>query len=75
MNVDWSRTVFACQPLGISARSSSNLSLTPSTTAIVLVPDCLRTSRTTAGWPLTVATDCSSSMPSSTRATSRTRTE
>src|SRR4026207_541123 len=44
------------------------------TTSTVLVPDCLRTCSSTVGSPLTLAIVCGRAMPSSTRATARTRT-
>ena len=74
MNFDWSRTISAFQPAGSCAFSSSNRSLISSTTAIELVPDCLRICSTTAGLPSTLAIDSASSTPSSMRATSPTRT-
>jgi hypothetical protein len=75
MNFDWSRTISAFQPAGICPLSSPKRSLMASTTAMVLVPDCLTICNTTAGLPATVATDSASSTPSSIRATSPTRTE
>ena len=62
----------ALRELGL--RGVASRSFTRCTTSIVFVPDCLRTWRTTAGSPLTLASVSASSTPSSTRATSETRT-
>ena len=57
-----------------SACSSSSRSLTALTTSTVFVPDCRRTCSSTVPVPLTLATVSGSASPSSTRATSPTRT-
>ncbi len=53
--------------------SSASRSLTLLATSTVLVPDCLRICSRTVGSPLTLAEVRGSAMPSSTRATSRSR--
>ena len=74
MNRDWSRTISAFHPGGSCAFSSWKRSWISLTTAMVLVPDCLRICSTTAGLPPTLAIDSASSTPSSMVATSPIRT-
>ena len=51
MNRDWSRTTPIVTSAGRLSCSSAIRAFTRSTTATVLVPDCLRTSSDTAFWP------------------------
>ena len=71
MYSDWSRAMSIFQPLGSWLRSCSIRSFSRLMTSIVLVPDCFRTWRMTAGLPSTLAIVSASAWPSSTRATSR----
>ena len=71
---DWSETTSMRTSLGSVPCSTLMRSMTRSTTFTVFVPDCLRIERITVDSPSYVATLARSSCPSSTRATSPTRT-
>ena len=74
MNSPWSRTISVVYPAGSCGAISARRPLSASMTAIVFVPDCLRTERTTVGTPSFEAARSASSSLSSTVATSPIRT-
>ena len=73
MNVESSRTTCSVTPCGISACSFATAARMPSATDTVFAPDCFCTSSVSAGRSSMNARFFASSMPSTTRATSRTR--
>ena len=74
MKRDRSRTISNLMSWGSPFCTSASRALTASTTATVLVPDCLRMRRETALSPFSRESVRGSSSPSRTTATSRTRT-
>ena len=70
MKTDWSRWTAIWRSAGNDGRISSSLAITASTTATVLEPDCLRSSKAIDGLPSTRAIRRTSCTVSSTRATS-----
>ena len=74
MKRDWSRTTSMVTSGGSACRTSVRRAFTRSTTATVLVPDCLRTRSATAFWPSSRDKVRGSSSASRTAAMSRIRT-
>jgi hypothetical protein len=74
MNSDWSRATSMPYPFGSCGFRSSMAVFTLSTTSTVLVPLCLRMLSSTAARCPWKPADSGSALPSSTSATSRSRT-
>src|SRR5439155_33483 len=74
MKVELSRTTRSDAPGGSPACTRASAAFTPSATSTVFAPDTLRMLIEIARLPSSRASDRSSGLPSSTRATSRTRT-